>query len=427
MRQLRLTALFLVIITLFLCSFSHVSGLIETRHSVFSDGSDFYVCTKEGGSVAYNSIKESKTYKYSFDNRVLAFCASKGKLYTAVHTNQEDVIQLVVAKDGKVVRENVIFNSDLPVNTDMAVDADGKIYFLNRKKHIEIYGADCRRIRITDDEYISVTQSGGKIYGGAKHGIYVITSSSDKLIYKCDIRNNIYAASDDFIVERAGVVIDVKHCRKVLSRSPQNPYTVCESKNYLVILKGNKVSLYTKSGGRRRSYELNNTPECALGNGDGIYVINSLSDACAEKYAESYFLPEASTKSDTSSRAPSSLSFGSYRVRGNCIFLPQGTTRSKFKSEIKNDGYRIRFSKPSGIGTGTKVTFTSDDDKRAYKLVIIGDITGTGATSGRDVDILFNCLLGINKVSGIYKIAADMNSDGKLSNIDLVMLDRLLS
>ena len=139
-------------------------------------------------------------------------------------------------------------------------------------------------------------------------------------------------------------------------------------------------------------------------------------------------MTSSSTKSDSVPPVIlKGLNFGKYKVSGKYICVEPQTLRSEFKSNITYEGYDLKFSKQSGLGTGTKAKFTRNGKTYTYTFIVMGDINGTGTVNSRDVKIMFNCLFGINTVGGVYKTAADMNGDEKLSTADLVMLDKIIN
>ena len=60
-----------------------------------------------------------------------------------------------------------------------------------------------------------------------------------------------------------------------------------------------------------------------------------------------------------------------------------------------------------------------------FTFIVRGDVTGEGNVNSRDEGLLFKHLLGQQKLNGVYKIAADINRDKKISNADLVLLSRI--
>ena len=57
----------------------------------------------------------------------------------------------------------------------------------------------------------------------------------------------------------------------------------------------------------------------------------------------------------------------------------------------------------------------------------MGDIAPNGIINSYDKRLLFDRLLGFDNLSKAQFYAADLNSDGKTTNADLVLLDRLLT
>ena len=76
------------------------------------------------------------------------------------------------------------------------------------------------------------------------------------------------------------------------------------------------------------------------------------------------------------------------------------------------------------VGTGMKAVFENSTGKTSYTLCVSGDLTGEGNLNTLDLSAMFGYLLGKNNFSNSQLIAADLNQDGRVSNTDLVLLER---
>lgn len=438
MRQLKAFAAMLLVITLLLCAFSTAGGVNGSSQKLLNDSSGAFLCKSNGNRVSVFEVNSSKSYSYTFSYNVLAYCISAGKLYAAMHTNQAGIVLVASAKNGKILGETAVFDKNNSNNTDISVDSAGRIYLVNNKNYVSIYNSKGQFIRTTDRAYVSVIQCGGKIYAVNSSRIYVLGANSDNRLCDYYTGNTIYAVSDKYIADTEGNVFDINSRKRILSLGLNKNYSIAEGSKYILALNGNTVSAYSKSDGAFvSSYTLGFTPFALYADGKNVYVLKSggfafktISQKVFEvqsntQETQGSISTDSSAKSDsTSSVLNSNISFGSYKVSGRFIYVDAQTKRTDFKSAISYDGYDLKFSKSTGLGTGTKATFTKDSKTYTYTFIVMGDLTGTGRINSRDIEVMFNCLFGIDKVSGAYKIAADMNGDGKLSNVDLVMLDR---
>lgn len=77
------------------------------------------------------------------------------------------------------------------------------------------------------------------------------------------------------------------------------------------------------------------------------------------------------------------------------------------------------------VGTGNKVTvYVNEQPIKQYEVVIYGDVNGDGKVSNVDVVLMQRHILGITTQSGVYLAAANTNKDGSVSNIDVVITQR---
>lgn len=116
--------------------------------------------------------------------------------------------------------------------------------------------------------------------------------------------------------------------------------------------------------------------------------------------------------------------------------IPAGTTFAEFKNNLIFNGYSLVFKDANGnvktgnstkIGTGYTVTFVKDGtEKESFKLIVQGDVTGTGTLTSRDVSAFVNYLLGKTSLDDLYLQAADLNGDGEPDVIDLFAMYKIL-
>lgn len=77
------------------------------------------------------------------------------------------------------------------------------------------------------------------------------------------------------------------------------------------------------------------------------------------------------------------------------------------------------------VGTGNKVTvYVNGQPLKQYEVVVYGDVNGDGKVSNVDVVLMQRHILGITTQSGAYLTAANTNKDGSISNIDVVIAQR---
>lgn len=122
---------------------------------------------------------------------------------------------------------------------------------------------------------------------------------------------------------------------------------------------------------------------------------------------------------------------GSYTVSNNVISgISIGTSYSTFISKLGNSsGSTVSITNSSGstissgnVGTGNLVTVSNGSNKTQYSVVIYGDVNGDGNVNAVDLLMVRKVILGTYSVSGSSKIAADVNKDGAINAVDLLMV-----
>lgn len=116
--------------------------------------------------------------------------------------------------------------------------------------------------------------------------------------------------------------------------------------------------------------------------------------------------------------------------------IPAGTTFAEFKNNLIFNGYSLVFKDAKGniktgnstkIGTGYTVTFVKDGaEKTSFKLIVQGDLTGTGTLTSRDISAFVNYLLGKASLDDTYLQAANINDDNEPDVIDLFLMYKML-
>lgn len=116
--------------------------------------------------------------------------------------------------------------------------------------------------------------------------------------------------------------------------------------------------------------------------------------------------------------------------------IPAGTTFAEFKNNLTFNGYSLIFKDSKGnvktgnstkIGTGYTVTFVKDGtEKTLFKLIVQGDLTGTGTLTSRDILAFVNYLLGKANLDDASLQAANINEDDEANTIDLFLMYKML-
>ncbi len=117
--------------------------------------------------------------------------------------------------------------------------------------------------------------------------------------------------------------------------------------------------------------------------------------------------------------------------------IEPGTTFAAFKNNLIFNGYNLGLKKgatakpiyasSTKVATGNFASFERDGaEKVLFKLIVTGDITGTGTLNSRDISAFENYLLGKTELNEESLQAANINGDGDQDVIDLFLMSKLM-
>lgn len=116
--------------------------------------------------------------------------------------------------------------------------------------------------------------------------------------------------------------------------------------------------------------------------------------------------------------------------------IEPNTTFAAFKNNLIFNGYSLALKDANGtikpgnsakVATGNFVSFIRDgSEKSSFKIIVKGDVTGTGTLTSRDISAFENYLLGKAELSGEFLQAANINNDGDEDVIDLFLMSKLM-
>lgn len=107
------------------------------------------------------------------------------------------------------------------------------------------------------------------------------------------------------------------------------------------------------------------------------------------------------------------------------------TTVTQFKKNINCNGDITILNKnytkrTSGyIGTGMKAIFSLGDENVEYTISVKGDLTGEGNVNTIDIDKMFDFRMELDTPTLAQVYAVDFNNNGTLTNVDLLLHERL--
>lgn len=112
--------------------------------------------------------------------------------------------------------------------------------------------------------------------------------------------------------------------------------------------------------------------------------------------------------------------------------ITPGTKASDFLAGLSTDGGTVKLVGADGkqnqglAATGNKVEVYVDNKKKtSYEVVIYGDVNGDGEINVLDMIKVNRHILGLDKLSGTYLVAADANRKGDgLNVLDMIYINR---
>ena len=116
--------------------------------------------------------------------------------------------------------------------------------------------------------------------------------------------------------------------------------------------------------------------------------------------------------------------------KGIITGLEPSTSLTKFKSNITYEGYELVYINYSGmevtsgyVGTAWKVNLLKDGNLyKEFNIILFGDLNGNGKINNTDITLLCDHLLYQSYLLDYFLVAADVDHDGKVSTVDLLLM-----
>ncbi len=223
-------------------------------------------------------------------------------------------------------------------------------------------------------------------------------------VYKADSKNYIAALTSNNIVTFYDIDDSLTAKYKVELDTQDKIVFICTSGSKTILVWKNDAYLKAKILDKNNLIEIKNDTDPEPGNPlDFEPVVKALNDA--------YTLSESER-----------------------VYIPLSETISKVKDNLNLSGYSIEFKNYVGkaitsgkLGTGSVAIFSKDGKTAEFIFIVKGDITGEGNANSRDVDCMYNHIFGKSSLSEINSKAADINNDGVVDTLDLLLLSKMVS
>lgn len=435
-----------------------------------SNGSFFVTQTQGANFQLYRTNRKPEQLVFKYDNScVTNHLMLNNNSYIVTCSDDEDMIFSMIFAYNDESRRLFSFSLDTCRLKDncLAVDKDNNVYFVAE--------SDDKAIRIFDvngavQRPINLDQPIKALYQDHNYNIYIITENT--VIPLDDMKNPISSVSPSTPFEVYNdICID----------SGGNVYTFDENLGFslndsikcdnLFIADGsfyqyNENCIYRLSaeGKRTAKYECSDKIADIASSGKNIGIItssevlyintdrfkpiseNSGNNNSSDDNNSKNNIPDKnnSSGSQNEKRDTSSDNSGlNIKNDFNCSYvlskdgyiydIPLGTTIATVKKNITGDGVTLTFRNKDGeivkngkLGSGYSIEISSGETSNTYCVVFIGELTGEGNINSRDTLKLTDYLLNENEDSEWFYKAADLNGDGEVNSIDLLLLQRMM-
>lgn len=109
----------------------------------------------------------------------------------------------------------------------------------------------------------------------------------------------------------------------------------------------------------------------------------------------------------------------------NTVFNIKQKVKTNFEIEIVNNKNQV-LSETDRVGTGSKIILKENGKKLAeYKIILYGDVNGDGKINSIDLLVLQRHILEIESIEEIYKRAGNINKNARNpTSVDLLLIQR---
>lgn len=373
----------------------------QKHFSAINEKNFFYKCVKENEENKYTIEEQTEdgaktVVERENDINKIALDISRQNLYFSDSYNKLfcvkiDDLKNVIDVNLKMEEGEFKFLTD-----DILVSMDNKIYTLNEQK---------------------LKNSQKEIGVGKKVVLKCVTISFDNehILAKTDDKIISYIACSDG-QEKGTIELEENSNILAISKSGENIIAIIGENNTpqkIVFISKEDIKLKEENEG-----DSSQTPPEDETNGGGS------TDTPSEDETNGGDLPENNEDLITSDE---------YIIDKDEQIISQilpGTTLVGFINTLELNGYDIvlkdaegNVKKQSNIATGNTVTFVKDgEEKSTFKLIVKGDVTGTGKITTKTVSVFVDYLLGKTDLEDIFLQAGDINGKGEVSAMDLLFI-----
>ena len=399
----------------------------DCHREFFIDGAEIFLSSFSGNTVYASAVyPDSYDYTYTVSEKVIDCCVSGGHTFALTKSQytrkQAIVYTLIDGKANQTVLNNISISES---NARIAVDKSKRIFIIDSDSKVEVFDSAGSIIGVTDDMYYGLTSCGTNVYAANQSGIFRLDKASAVRVNSEPDNYDIKAVSTDRLSDNSGKLYGTDGSEINL----HNSNAACLNDSY-VVCGGKTLTAYDKQSLEKISdVTVDIAPSVIFGFKNKLVLIYADNGGIScSTYKPNIFKKKSAPSDDSQPESDGKISFGNYEVIGKYIYVPTETKRLVFRSEITYEGYEIQFSgkRTNHIGTGLELSLSKNGKTTNYTFILSGDVNGTGEVNKTDLELMFDHLLKREKLKDINKKAADINRDGKISNADLVLTDRMI-
>lgn len=420
--------LVIIIFVLIALGSVYTSNSTTVNAEIFSGESGLFLARYSGKNIFIaKATPDNISYTYTLPENIIDSCVVNGKAYILTeNTSRKNSVYIYTASDGNLKSYLNIQNIKVNASSKICADKNGGVYIKTSSGSIMIYEKSGKLIKTVSDRFIDLIPFQNYTLAYNDKNIYII-SQSDIKIYKNPSKLQLYKISDNYIADTQGRIYKFNNGFTLKADLGYNGlYHTAVTEKFYICFSGNYLTAYTKSDLKEVSkIRINKNIDAVYPYKNKIAVITEGSD----NYSVSVISENQFQNSSADGlKNADSIKLDKYTHTKKYIFINLGTTIADFKSNITYNGFTIDFpNRRSGkLKTGNTVRFTKDSAVIEYTFIVKGDVTGDGNVNSRDENAMFNHLLGESKLTGIKKLAGDINRDNKISNADLVLLSKII-
>lgn len=416
-----------------------ISRYEDDRHWLFCKENSCYFVSASKNQIVINRIygNASCTIKYFTTESDVVGCEYVGGKFYFHCKNKEKQISVVICNFARSTLRTIKF-ADFSNNNRflLSVDEYGAFYTVNEKNRYQLLkyssdGTQCGTYDFGDNIYQLANYDGSRIIIVTGRECFTVNKRGVAKISEGYIGFPLTVLNNKFLFYSGKIYDADKNCTESFS-DVKNPVTADLNGMYYA----ENGSIYYTPKSKEAPSSVYKTSEnilelcCGTRN---IYALTAYGIAVIKISDFCEILDEAPTASTEPSDIKSQIGSYLYKFNGGYITGVQSRTTVKdFKSVMVYGDNEVSFFfngipvTQGKIKTGTKVVFSNENGNSVkYTIIVDGDVNSDGNVTTTDTKKFADYMLGIKRLNQTEKLASDLNSDGVLSNVDLIKMARL--